>query len=89
MINWVVKGIEPPSSQYPLFAKGQLVQPDHVSMGFPRIPGMPLPDQKVNAIYDYDFGPSFNYNDLSGTVSMERTNCLLILPSVAPANTQR
>ncbi|HYV37668.1 MAG TPA: alpha/beta hydrolase domain-containing protein [Gemmataceae bacterium] len=85
LIDWVVKGVEPPPSQYPLLAKGQLVLPDHVSMGFPRIPGMPLPDQKVNLIYDYDFGPEFRANDLSGAFKFTAPPAIKqIIPSLVP-----
>jgi Alpha/beta hydrolase domain len=85
LIDWVVKGIEPPPSQYPHLAKGQLVPPDHVSMGFPRIPGMPLPDEKVNPIYDYDFGPDFRGNDLSGAFKFILPPAIKqVIPSLVP-----
>jgi hypothetical protein len=85
LIDWVVKGIEPPSSQYPLLAKGQFVAPDHVSMGFPRIPGMPLPDKKTNSIYDYDFGPGFRANDMSGFFTFTSPPAIKqVIPSLVP-----
>ncbi len=85
LIDWVVKGIEPPASQYPLIAKGQLASPDHVSMGFPRIPGMPLPDKKTNSIYDYDFGPGFRANDLSGYFTFTSPPAIKqVIPSLVP-----
>ena len=85
LIDWVVKGIEPPPSQYPLLAKRQLVPPDHVSMGFPRIPGMPLPDKKINSIYDYDFGSGFRANDLSGFFTFTSPPAIKqVIPSLVP-----
>src|SRR5262249_50408782 len=66
MIDWVVNDTAPPPSQYPRLAAGQLARPDHTAMGFPLIPGAPLPDHMLNQFLDYDFGPDFNYNDMSG-----------------------
>jgi len=40
-------------------------------MGFPKIPNAPMPDGKLNALQDYDFGPDFNYRDLSGVITTE------------------
>ncbi len=85
LLDWVVRDIEPPPSQYPLLARGELVPPDHVSMGFPRIPGMPLPDQKVNLIYDYGFGPGFRANDLSGHFTFTSPPTIKqVIPSLVP-----
>lgn len=69
LIDWVVKGTEPPPSRYPLLAKGDLVQPTAAATGFPTIPGAPLPDGKINPLADYDFGPGFKANDMSGVMS--------------------
>ena len=54
-----------------MLAAGQLVRPDHAAMGFPRIPGVPLPDNLLNPFFDYDFGPAFRANDLSGWVTRQ------------------
>jgi hypothetical protein len=43
-------------------------------MGFPLIPGMPLPDNIINPLLDYDFGPEFKYSDLSGLMTMNETS---------------
>ncbi len=70
LIDWVVKGTEPPASRYPRLDQGQLVPATKAAMGFPTIPGTPNPDGLVNQLVDYDLGPDFKYNDLSGTVSI-------------------
>jgi hypothetical protein len=66
LIDWVMKGKEPPPSRYPRLDRGELVLPEATAMGFPSIPGVALPDRLINPVYDYDFGPAFNHNDLSG-----------------------
>lgn len=71
LTDWVTKGTDPPPSQYPRLDKGQLVQPTSAAMGFPKIPGAPSPDGLINKLPVYDFGPSFNYNDLSGIITVE------------------
>jgi hypothetical protein len=84
LIDWVVKETAPPSSRYPLLAAGQLVRPEHAAMGFPRIPGAPLPDHMLNPFLDYDFGPDFRANDLSGWISTQPPVIRQVLPSLAP-----
>lgn len=68
LTDWVVRNTPPPASRYPTLAAGQLVNPNHVSMGFPVIPGVPLPDNLINGLPDYDFGGAFRYPDLSGAI---------------------
>jgi hypothetical protein len=84
LIDWVVKGTEPPPSRYPTLAAGDLVQPMAAAMGFPKIPDAPMPDGKLNALLDYDFGPAFNYRDLSGVITVEPPVLKRTLPSLAP-----
>jgi hypothetical protein len=48
------------------------------------IPGVPLPDGVINPLYDYDLGPEFRYNDLSGVITMEPPPIKQVLPSLAP-----
>jgi hypothetical protein len=84
LIDWVVTGTEPPSSRYPTLAAGQLVQPTAAAMGFPTIPNAPTPDGKLNALLDYDFGPGFNYRDLSGVITVEPPLLKRTLPSLVP-----
>jgi hypothetical protein len=84
LVDWVVKGTLPPPSQYPRFDRGELVSPTHVAMGFPAIPGVPLPDGILTPFYDYDFGPRFNYNDVSGVVTMQPPPIRQVLPTLVP-----
>lgn len=69
LIEWVMDGKEPPPSRYPRLAAGDLVPPEAAAMGFPRIPGWPSPEGKLNALPVYDFGPDFHGPDLSGQMA--------------------
>jgi len=84
LTDWVVKAGAPPPSQYPRLDEGQLVRPDHRAMGFPLIPGAPLPDNMINPFLDYNFGPAFNYSDLSGLVALQPPLVKRVLPSLVP-----
>jgi hypothetical protein len=53
-------------------------------MGFPNIPGIPSPDGIVNPVFDYDFGPDFNYNDESGLITKQPPAIRQALPTLVP-----
>jgi hypothetical protein len=38
-------------------------------MGWPNIPNAPKPDNVINPLFDYDYGPAFHDNDESGVIS--------------------
>ncbi len=84
LIDWVVKNIAPPESRYPRLDRRELVPPQHEAMGFPAIPGYPLPDNLINTFYEYDFGKSFQYNDLSGVISMMPPVIRRVIPMLVP-----
>ncbi len=84
LIDWVVKGTLPPPSQYPRLDRGELVPPTQAGMGFPAIPGAPLPDGILTQFYQYDFGPKFHYNDLSGVITLQPPPIRQILPTLVP-----
>ena len=84
LIDWVVKDVPPPPSRYPRLDKGELVRPDQRAMGFPSIPGKPLPEHMLNLFYDYDFGPEFRYNDMSGIISVQPPLIRQVIPSLVP-----
>jgi hypothetical protein len=84
LVAWVVKGTLPPPSQYPRLDRGELVVPTQAAMGFPAIPGTPLPDGILTPLYQYDFGPQFHYNDLSGIVTMQPAPIRQVLPTLVP-----
>mgnify|MGYP005850791299 CR=1 FL=1 len=54
--QWLADGLEPPPSQYPLVAKGELVPPD--KLAFPKVPGIETP-ARIQVAYRVDYGPEF------------------------------
>lgn len=84
LIDWVTKNTPPPPSVYPRLDRGELTEPTQAALGSPLIPGVPLPDGVINPLYDYDFGPEFRYNDLSGVITMEPPPVKQVLPSLVP-----
>jgi hypothetical protein len=84
LVEWVVKGTLPPPSQYPRLDRGELAPPTQAAMGFPAIPGTPLPDGVLTPLYEYDFGKQFRYNDLSGVITIQPPPIRQILPTVVP-----
>src|SRR5262249_48148141 len=69
LIDWVTRGRLPPQSRYPSPRNGTLVAPTADAMGWPDIPGAPSPDNVINALMDYDYGPDFRYTDESGVIT--------------------
>jgi len=84
LVEWVVSDTAPPPSRYPTLAKGDLVPPGHAAIGFPVIPGQPLPDGVFLPFYDYDFGPHFKYADVSGVMALEPPVVRQTLPQLVP-----
>jgi hypothetical protein len=84
LVAWVVKGALPPPSQYPRLDLGELVAPTQAAMGFPAIPGVPLPDGILTPFYQYDLGSRFHYNDLSGVITIQPPPIRQVLPTVVP-----
>ncbi|MFN7929660.1 MAG: alpha/beta hydrolase domain-containing protein [Blastocatellia bacterium] len=84
LTNWVTKDAAPPPSVYPRLDRGDLVRPEHRALGFPPIPGAPLPDNLINAWPDYDFGAEFKYSDLSGVMTMQPPPIKRMLPLLVP-----
>ncbi len=71
MRNWLLNGTPPPPSRYPTLTGGNLVDPTQTAMGFPSgVPGVPssifLPENFVNPVFDYDWGPQFDPSDATG-----------------------
>ena len=65
MRNWLMTGAALPPSRYPTLTGGNLVRPTQAAMGFPSgVPGIPssifLPENFVNPVFEYDWGPQFN-----------------------------
>jgi hypothetical protein len=84
LTDWVTRNAPPPDSRYPTLAAGQLALPDAAAMGFPAIPGFPLPDNLIDAMPDYDFGPSFRYPDLSGAIAKQPPPIRQMVPLLVP-----
>jgi hypothetical protein len=84
LTDWVVKNTAPPPSRFPRLGDAQLVPPNYRAMGFPLIPGVPLPDNLLNLLVDYDFGADFNYIDLSGQISLQPPLIKQVLASLVP-----
>jgi hypothetical protein len=69
LVDWVTKDTEPPPSAYPNVRDKTLVAPTAKAMHWPKIPGAPTPDNVMNVLMDYDYGPDFRYNDQSGVMT--------------------
>jgi hypothetical protein len=67
--EWVTKGRKPPKSRYPSLNDRTLVDANAEAMNWPDIPGAPTPDDVMNHVLDYDWGPQFRYNDQAGVES--------------------
>jgi hypothetical protein len=81
--EWVTKGTPMPPARYPSVADGTLVPPASSAMGFPKIPGRPLPDGVLLPLLDYDVGSEFNYRDQSGIAS-QNPEIKGVLPQLVP-----
>ena len=84
LVAWVKEGREPPPSRYPTLAAGDLVEPTAAATGWPAIPNAPTPDGKLNPFLYYDFGPQFNYRDVSGIATLQPPKIREVLPSRVP-----
>ena len=78
------KGTPPPQSQYPHVADGTLVAATKAAVGFPTIPGVQLKDNFENPLFDYDWGPNLNYNDVSGVPSTVPPPTRQVIPLLVP-----
>jgi hypothetical protein len=84
LIAWVKDGTPPPPSRYPTLAAGELVAPAAVALGWPAIPGAPVPDGKLNAFLQHDFGRGFADDDVSGVATRQPPRVRRALPSLVP-----
>jgi hypothetical protein len=84
LVAWVSTGRAPPPSQYPTLAHGDLVRPTAAAMHWPAIPGAPVPDGKLNELLNYDYGPAFDYPDLSGVITRQPPGIGAAIPSLVP-----
>lgn len=84
LVAWVSTGRAPPPSHYPTLSHGDLVPPTAAAMGWPAIAGAPVPDGKLNAFLDYDFGAGFDYPDLSGVITAQPPAVRRTITSLVP-----
>jgi hypothetical protein len=84
LIEWVAKGTPPPDSRYPRLDRGELVPATKAAIGFPDIPGVAFVDSPVNPVLDYDFGPDFIANDLSGVITIVPPHIRQVIPTYVP-----
>lgn len=84
LIDWVKDGVEPPPSQYPTLAAGDLVAPTATAMGLPDLPGGIKPDGLVNVFIQQDAGAGFIPADLSGVPSHIPPKIIRALPTLVP-----
>jgi hypothetical protein len=64
--------------------RGDLAPPTAAAIGFPLIPGQPIPDGVLTPFYDYDFGHGFRGNDVSGVMSVQPPVIRQVLPMLVP-----
>jgi hypothetical protein len=83
LISWVKDGRKPPPSAYPRVTDGTLVPANAKAMNWPSIPGAPKPDNVINVLMDYDYGPDFRYNDQSGVMTNVVPPIRQIIPTLA------
>ena len=69
LVAWVTKDTPMPESKYPTLADGTLVPNTNAAMGFPAIPGKPMPEGIQYPLVDYDLGSQFRYADQSGALT--------------------
>ena len=85
--DWVMKGVAPPPSRFPLLARGELARANKASIGFPSLPGLraTLPEADfIMPVIDYDWGPQFNALDGSGIASHAPPRIKQVLSMFAP-----
>ena len=80
--EWIAKGTAPPQSRYPRLADGTLVAPNRRAVGFPDLVNVSFPDNLANPQFDYDFGPGFQNNDVSGVLSMMPPTVVHVIPAM-------
>ena len=69
LVAWVTTNTPMPESRYPTLADGTLVRNTNAAMGFPAIPGKPMPEGVQFPLVDYDLGSQFRYADQSGVLT--------------------
>jgi hypothetical protein len=84
LVEWVVNGTVPPDSRYPTLSKGGLVPATTAAVGFPTIPGLRPIDGLVKVVLDYDYGPGYLGNDVSGVITRMPPRIVQTIPTYVP-----
>lgn len=84
LIDWVATGTLPPESRYPTIARGELVPATTGAVGFPSIPRLRTIDGLVKMVLDYDFGPAYVANDVSGIFTRMPPDIVQTIPTYVP-----
>lgn len=85
--NWVMRDHAPPVSRYPTLRDRQLVDANKIAMGFPTLPGLrrTAPEAGfINPLLDYDFGPRFDANDVTGIPDLAPPRIKQVLKMLVP-----
>lgn len=81
-VEWVTKNTPMPPSMYPKLSDGTMVSESRLN--WPKIPGVPSPIGLVNTVIDYDYGPNFIYNDMSGVITTAPIVVKKLIPTYVP-----
>ncbi|MFZ9552684.1 MAG: alpha/beta hydrolase domain-containing protein [Hylemonella sp.] len=85
--QWVMKGVEPPPSRYPLLSRNELALAEKTALGFPTLPGLrsTIPERDfIMPVHDYDWGPDFNALDGTGIPTLAPPRIKQVLTMLAP-----
>jgi Alpha/beta hydrolase domain len=79
--EWIHQGTVPPVSRYPRLSDRTLVSATRSATGFPDIPGAAFAEGLANPQFDYDFGPAFVADDVSGILSVLPPTIKHVIPA--------
>jgi hypothetical protein len=85
--QWVMKGVEPPASQFPMLSRQELAVAEKSALGFPNLPGLrnTIPERDfIMPVHDYDWGPDFRAIDGAGVPSLAPPRIKQVLTMLAP-----
>ena len=84
LIAWVTTGTPPPASRYPRLDRGELVPATKAAVGLPDVPGLGFEESPVNPVLEYDFGPGFVANDMTGAIDRQPPRVVRVIPTYVP-----
>ena len=82
--DWMISGTPPPESRYPRVGDGTLVEATRRAVGFPEVPGVPFTDHFAGPQFDYDFGPGFREDAVSGVLDKLPPTIRHVIPALVP-----